>query len=285
MKKQYQSTSIKLISNRTVDKDVQSMFFPLNLMHFIILCPKYRIKHDIITPNSLISVFVSMIMTLIAILTFVHSSYVITLNISDHASVFLYWFNCAFVCFGFALNFMIGLNLTKSNVQFVLMFQKVHRFINNQSGFNQIIIWTWIIVIMVFSSYVIVLTYLYANMSAKFSKVYAAYFFIIFDVNIVYAIRVIRLLENKVVLWNIREFNPLEIENIRGAKYSYKVLQAYAEILECYDIFKHNFQAFVRILSLWDCFFLIFFYLILLIGFRPFSDTLLHYKSVHSRFD
>ena len=147
-----------------------------------------------ITPNSLISVFVSMIVTLIAILTFIHSSYVVTNNISlDHSTfVFLYWFNCTFVCFGFALNFIVGILLTKSNVKFVLMFQKVHRFLNNQSSFQHIIIWTWIIVIMVFSSYVIVLTYyLYANMGAPFSAVYASYFFNILDVNIIYAIRVI----------------------------------------------------------------------------------------------
>ena len=266
----------------TVDKNVQSMFLPLNLMDFIILSPKYRIKNDILTPNSFISVFVSMIATLIAILTFVHMTYVITIDISlEHTtSASLSFFNCTFVCFGFALNFMIGLILTKSNVQFVLVFQKVHRFMNNQAGFNNVIIWTWITVIMIFSSYVIVLTFLYANMGAPFNAVYAAYFYIIFDVNIIYAIRVIRFLEDKVVLWNIRAFNPLEIENMHGEIYGSRVLQAYAEILECYDIFKHNFQAFVRILSLQDCFFLIFYlahYTYTLIGFCLFPDTLLHY--------
>ena len=250
--------SIKLISNTTVDKDVQSMFLPLSLMHFIMLCPKYHIKNDIITSNSHISVFISMTATLMVILTFVHSAYVITINMSsDHTVVFLFWFNCTFVCLGFALNFMIGVILTNRNVQFVLMLQKVHRFINNQSSFKHIIIWTWIIVIMVFSSYIIVLTYLYANLGALFSAVYVSYFFIIFDFNIIYTVRIIRFLEQKVVLWNIREFNSLEIEDMHEGKYSSRVFEAYSEILECYEFFKHNFQVFVRILNRYTRLFLL----------------------------
>ena len=101
---------------------------------------------------------------------------------------------------------------------------------------------------MVFSSYVIVLTCLYVNMGAPFNAVYGSYFFIIFDINIISAIQVIRFLENKVILWNIRKFNPLEIENMYERKYSSRVLQSYAEILECYEIFNHNSQVFVRIL-------------------------------------
>ena len=245
---------VKLVSNDTVDKDVQSMLLPLNLMQNIIFYPKYRIKNGVITPNSLFSKIVSMIATLVFIFGFVHFSYtaLTTLKGLGHPTFMhvVSCYNCIFYCFGVVLNFMIELFRTKRNVQFVLKFQKVHRFINNQSGFNNIIIWTWIIVIVILSIYGIAFTYLNTKIASRFHSNCYVYILIVFDFNIVYITRILRFLENEVVLWNIRDFNPHEIENMHGGNYHNRALQAYVEIMQCYDMFKHIFQEFVSNLLL-----------------------------------
>ena len=244
----------KNISLNTVDKDVQSMLLPLDLMQNIMFYPKYRIKNNVITPNSLISKFVSMFATLGFMIAFVHCTYAVMCNHRSlgHTSFMYYNFlyNCIFYCFGISLNFVIELIRTNSNVQFVLKFQKVHRFINNKSSINQMIIWTWIIILQILSVYVIVYTYFYVKIGVPFYSTYAGYILVVFDFNVIYVMRVLRFLENKIVLWNIREFNTREIENAYGENYCNGAFQAYVEIIECYDIFKHNFQAFVSIILL-----------------------------------
>ncbi|PZC83178.1 hypothetical protein B5X24_HaOG200823 [Helicoverpa armigera] len=60
-----------------VDKDVQAMLFPLNLMQNVLLCPKYRIKNNIISPNSVISNVISLIATIGYIILFRLRNYLV----------------------------------------------------------------------------------------------------------------------------------------------------------------------------------------------------------------
>lgn len=240
---------VKDISNNKVNKDVQSMLMPLNLMQHIMFCPKYRIKDNVITPNSRISNFVSMIATVVFI-------YIFIFNMCEMISVeltgfnyFLCVYNGIYTSFGFVMNFMTGVIQTKSNVKFVLTFQNVHRFINNETSFNHIIIWNWIVVLGILGFDVIFTVYLHINIGFPFYSAYTAYLVIFFDCNIIYVIQIINCLENKVKLWNIRIYNSQDIEEVTcGQNYNTRLFQAYFEILQCYDIFKHTFQQFVSTL-------------------------------------
>ena len=263
---------VKLISNDAVDKDVQSMLLPLNLMHNIIFCPKYRIKDNVITPNSFITNFFAMIATLVYIFTFVHCTYLVTVNKEIHTrSTFMYYipfYNCFFYSFGLSMNFVNGVIRTKSNIQFVLMFQKVHRFINNESGFKHIIIWSWIIFLEVLSIYTIVFTYFQIQIGTLFS-VYAIYFLIIFDFNVIYFMRVMRLLENELDLWNIQHLNLHEREDKYEINYCTTMFQAYVDILKCYNSHKDSFQQFVSIC--YSCFYKIYLKQTCSLSFVPFQ--------------
>ena len=235
--------------NNKVDKNVQSMLFPLNLIQYIVFHPKYRIKNNVISPNSRIANFVSMVATLVSISAFIHCTYVGLTNKQSIARntvmVSIALFTCFFYSFGFTINFVIGLIQSKSNVKFVLTFQKVHRFINNDTDVNHINIWIWIDFLVVLVIYFIVFTYLQIKMGAPFSSAYTVYFLIIFDVNIIYVIRIIRLLTNKVDLWNSQHLNLPEREDIPEINCCTRLFQAYVDILECYNIHKDSFQQFV----------------------------------------
>ena len=245
-----QKRRVITILDNTVDKDVQSVLLPLNLMQHIILHPKYCIKHNVITANSIIAHFISMIAILIIILLFIYFNYNLYYYQNLGSTTFMYvigYYDFVYYSFGFTLNVVTGMVQTKKSVKFVLTFQKVHRVLNCEASLSNFIIWNWIIVIVAVGGHFFGL-FIYCELSGlPNSGLFICYANIIFDINILYAIRIMKLLENEVVLWSIYVLNPQQIEGIDGENHSRKVFQAYVDLLECYGIHKDCFQKFVSI--------------------------------------
>lgn len=235
--------------NNVVDDDVQSILLPLNLMQYIMVCPKYRIKNDLIFPNSSIFYFVSLLVTLlyISLLWYRNSTMVFFEDFMGamNFTYFISFFDCVFYSVGFTINYAVNLIQTKKFIKFVLTFQKVHRFLHNEYFTKSFIIWNWIIVILSISGYITVFSYFCININAPFYAMLVTYFFIFFDFNIIYAIRILKLLEHKVVLWNIQATENLETEDINQENYMKKMFQTYVDILESYNLQQVCTQQFV----------------------------------------
>ena len=235
--------------NNLVDKDVQKMLSPLNLMQYTMFCPKYRIKNNFITPNSLISNFVSMIVTVAFIFLFIFGTYFVNVNKYSlgYSTFIIISFNiaCVFFCIGFILNLVIGITQTRNNVQFVLIFQKVHKLFN-QDSVNHFIIWNLILGIVALGFYLIIFTCFFVQSGLPFYSVFYCYLAVVFDFNIIYAMRLIKLLENKMNQWNcfVTNFQKLDSHN-----FSTKEFKAFVDILTCYDLHKNSFQPLVSISS------------------------------------
>lgn len=230
--------------NNAVDKDVQSMVLPLNLMQYFIFCPKYRIKNNMITPNSLLSNCFSIIITLFYIFLTILCAYLYCSSkkqinsFSDISSIY----HCIFYCIGFVVHFVTGIIQTKKHVHFVLTFQKIHRMLKNETNFNYFIIWTWMLGIIALGFYVVHFTYIMFKINSSFFHIYNGYLLVIFDFNIIYAARVIQMLTKKIELWNFHVLNPRELQDKHGENYIKNMFDTYVHILECYDIFKICFR-------------------------------------------
>lgn len=240
-----QKTRVKNYLNNVVDIDVQSMLLPLNLMQYIMFCPKYRIINDCITPNSFISNVISIIVTLVFILLlvicFLNSIYFYK---RVYASTFGYmssYFDIFFYSFGLTINCVLGIIQSRKSTKFVICIQNVHRFIKNESILKHLIIWNWIIVVVVLCTNVCACIFIGTMNSIPFSSYYACFVLMIFDFNFIYAIRLIKLLENMVLLWSTKSG---DINSLRESDCE-KAFQAYVDILDCYTIFKDCFQLFV----------------------------------------
>ena len=230
--------------NSIVDKDVQSMLLPLNIMCF----PKYRIKSNAISPNSLIIRLVTMILILLFMCSCIYVTYAVSwhrasINYTSFVAISIY-FDCIFYCSGFALDFVLNILQAKKNIQFVLTFQEIHRFLNNETDFNQFIIWNWVLVIVALGFYAIFLYTFWMLLGLSYIALIASYTLVVFDLNTIYLSRILKLLESKVRLWNIKILNSQEIYGLdeNNAKI---IFQAYANILECYNIHKYCSQQFV----------------------------------------
>ncbi|PZC77045.1 hypothetical protein B5X24_HaOG200694 [Helicoverpa armigera] len=235
----------------TVNKNVQSMLLPLNLMQYLKFCPKYCIKNNFITPNSNVSKLISAIATL-ALILFLELCYY-KLVFHDHYDkekhyylLASYTFDSIYFSFGLITNCLDGIMCSKNNIQFVLIVQRIHTFLNIKRNFNHFTAYNWLTVISYISLYFTLITIYCIHLNLASSTIFY-YMFIIFYFNLIYAIRIIKLLENQVVLW-IQGLNCTQLENTYDKNCYKNLFQAYVDILQCYDIFKSCFQHFVSIL-------------------------------------
>ncbi|PZC77044.1 hypothetical protein B5X24_HaOG200693 [Helicoverpa armigera] len=253
----YCSVSTKktsLTMNSVLDKDVQSMLLPLNLMQYLTFCPKYRTKDNFIISTSRVSNVISVIGTLVLILSLELYYYKIVFidNISEkqyYRFMYSLIFDSIYLSFGFILNFMDGILGSKNNINFVLRLQGVHRFLtkgnNDKKRFKYFIICSWIIVISFVSVcfFSVPLTFIHTEF-----YIHIIYYLIIliFDINLIYATRIIKLLEHQVATW-IQVFSCNELDYLCEETLLKKLFRAYVDILQCYDIYKLCFQHFVSI--------------------------------------
>lgn len=242
----FNSYRVGIVLNELIDKDLQSMILPLNLMQMILMNPKYRIKNEMITPNNLFNKFVLLFGTITFIYAYV---YRVIHETDENLKIYQFvnfqhiatCYDLCYYCVGFVMNFLVNLLQTRKNVTLILTIQKVHRFLNDKTKFKSFINGNWIIVAIIFGFYVIFSIYNYIIYSEiPFYLFFTMFILVNFDANIVYAIRLIKLLEDKVVLLNDQVLNSNSVELCNE-----RLFQAYIQILKCYEIYKITFQQMV----------------------------------------
>ena len=153
-------------------------------------------------------------------------------------------FDCIFYCSGFVLDFVLNIMQAKKNIQFVLTFQEIHRFLNNETDFNQFVIWNWVLVIVALSFLAIFLYTFCTLLGLSYIALIAGFILVVFDLNTIYVTRILKVLESKMRLWKIK---TLFFQETYGLDENHVkiIFQAYANILECYNIHKYCSQQFV----------------------------------------
>ncbi|PZC77081.1 hypothetical protein B5X24_HaOG200731 [Helicoverpa armigera] len=241
-------TNVHLVFNNLLDKDVQSIFFPLNLMHYIVFCPKYTIKNNFIIPTSFIVKLISILGTLVFIsVTLYRNYYLFFYQESVTISPFMYYssyYDALFYSFGFSMNCLFGIFKSELIIRSIMTFQNIHRYLNNESNTRRNIILNWTYVIVTFVGYFSIYTYFYSQLSNSYNLT-NAFFLVSFDINAVLAIRSLNLLEDKISLWNVSICKNQELENVNDRNYAKKMYQAYVNVLECYETLKTLSRSFV----------------------------------------
>uniref|UniRef100_A0A2H1W7R4 SFRICE008188.2 n=1 Tax=Spodoptera frugiperda TaxID=7108 RepID=A0A2H1W7R4_SPOFR len=232
-------------SNNFIDKDVQRILQFLNILQRATFCPKYSIKNNYIVPNSYISIIFSIIgMFLLSMLLISRSYYLISehfvLPVTSFITKGLY-FDSIYYPFGFFINFLNGIIQSRNNINFVLTFQKVHRFLNTSP--KHFIIWNWlsaasIVGVFIFIQYML---FIMAGFDLFLINVVCALY--VFDVNLIYAFRTIRLLEIKLELWKCKMLAGFE--DVHRESECRKMFEVYADILQCYHVHKVCFQHYI----------------------------------------
>lgn len=242
---------IDILASNFLDKDVQSMLLPLNLMQILSLNPKYNIKNNFINPNNISDKFILLCGIVIFLTSNVYRIVEILLddNMKRYIRIeFLYFASCldfSFFCLGFITNFIINFIRTKETVKFILIFQEVHRYLHNQARVKLFILRTWFCIGLLFGYYVLVIFYEYLMyLNPPWNVTFNLVIQITLDFNLIYAMRLIKLLTDKVDLWNRKLL--LSHKNGSNKRRCKIMFQAYVQIMKCYKIYKNIFQQSVR---------------------------------------
>ncbi|PZC77048.1 hypothetical protein B5X24_HaOG200697 [Helicoverpa armigera] len=234
-----------------VDKDVQTMLWPLNLIENILLCPKYCIKNNIIKFNSLTCILVSVIGFIICESLRLYRIYNLhfdyfTRNFNNIKYIMAY-VDFVLFSFGFFIVYFVNIFHMKYNVLFVLKFQNIHRFLNEKKYFMRYIIFYRISVVIIPIFFTGVILYSFLRHSVTVMDCICAISLICFDTNYVYAIRMMKLLKSKVDLWNIQIGQLQKLDQDEKVICCNKMLEAYKNILDCLDLYKTVFQPLVSL--------------------------------------
>ncbi|PZC77067.1 hypothetical protein B5X24_HaOG200717 [Helicoverpa armigera] len=249
------------ILNNQLDKDVQSILFPLNLLQFIVLNPKCHIKNSFINPNNSFNKVILFFGMIIYVSAYIYRVLEITLDVNLRAYgtlSFLYiasYFDFAFYSTGFILNSIINFCKTKDMVNLILMYQDVNRFLKDKSNFRWSVIRSWIYVALIIGFYVFTMLFMSV---APFHIVFNLIILISLDSNIIYTIILLKLLTEKVVVWNSAILKVHK--NGCSTSYCTKMFDVYVDIFSCYNLIKDMFQQPVSLLKFFSTTFLIYYY-------------------------
>ncbi|PZC77065.1 hypothetical protein B5X24_HaOG200715 [Helicoverpa armigera] len=247
-----------------IDKNLQTMLFPLNLMQNMMFFPKYSIYNNNIRSNSLLSNFVSLCTTIAVISLHLYRSYKLySDNIIREFINILYitsYFDIILTCIGFTINFIVSVYQSKNNVLFILKLQKVHTFLNGEQQFKRFMYRNWMFLVFEFLYFTFGLCFFCVKLNLPKYDYFCSLTALCFDVNLVYAIRMIKLLSDKVELWNIEAQKLLQLNYVDIESHCQKMFDAYVHILECYDLFQCSYQQLIMFNSV-QFFFHFLFYL------------------------
>lgn len=231
----------------TVDKDVQSVLYPLNLMQIFVFNPKYCMKNNFIKPNNRFYKFLLIFGLMMVLSCYINRVIGIAIddNIWRYIKIkflsFASLFDFAYYGAGFIMNVILNFLHSKKIIAFVLTFQEVHRFLSSEASFKWSVRRNWINVSLIFGFYFVTLIFMAVLYNQPPWYVVLNLMFLIgLDTNIVYTISSIKLLADKVGLWNVRVLQTLREE---GENLDCDIMfEAYVQILKCYDICKDLFQ-------------------------------------------
>ncbi|PZC77047.1 hypothetical protein B5X24_HaOG200696 [Helicoverpa armigera] len=231
----------KPVMKKLIDKDLQSMLLPINLMQNILLSPQYRIKDNLIKTNTLTAILVSFCGVMISIFAFLLRICLTSEAIKQYYSSLYIVSKIELVLYstGFIINYISVLRSNK-NVLFILKVQDIHRFVNDGIYLKRLIVCNWISVILIFSFDFTIIIYAWVKLELRFYNLICGVSVICFDINFIYAIIFLKLLRNQAELWNIRLKNFSGQSN--GESVCRSMFEAYDNILKCYEMYKDYFQ-------------------------------------------
>lgn len=242
------------ISNNTLEKDLKSAVIPMHIMLIVFFCAKYTIWNHKITPNSIqYSIF-----SILATLTILGICFyfMIGFSFTEHLTGFkyfqylnkLYVFILLFI--GTSLNCSINLIHRRSNVVLVLKIQNVFRNLKINEVFKGFICNNWICVIFLNGfhiTWVFYSSYNYELNVISYGISIMSYFFVSFDMTLLYAAKMMKLLTKSLNNWIKNVKMAKCIDNFENERYWNKMFEIYMEIMDIYEYIEKTIQQMVTV--------------------------------------
>ena len=228
-----------------IEKYLQSILKPFNIMQALFFCAKYKLEEDLIIQNSL-SYYIR---SAVGIIFYICGSFGVlfastyTTYTKKHPDLMLFGNINDIVVFvsGILLDFYTNITQKRNNVLLVSSIQNVHSILKiNGNIFKRFIIFNWIYVIALIVFHILWIFYYCSFFSGlSLSDIIESCLHICFDINIVYTAMVMKLNTKTVTVW---------VENVQNAKcnkderFWNSYFKAYVEILKSYQLIETTVQ-------------------------------------------
>lgn len=222
--------------NNAIDKEIQSLLLPLDLLQNIMLLPKYSIRDNFIYPNSMVLKYIGLCAAIVYSASGAYRTYGFyndrIIRVYFEGTYIMSYLDFLFYAGRYFMIYNLNVVQTNSNVSFVLRYQKIHRFFKNSTYIKCFNFWSWFSVIFIVFWLIFILATLLVTRAPFYLIIYFT-FVILFDLCSIHASRLITLLKNSVVLLNV-EIKSLEYTRVDQGHCN-KLWKTYLNILKCYD--------------------------------------------------
>ncbi|PZC79300.1 hypothetical protein B5X24_HaOG200997, partial [Helicoverpa armigera] len=249
-----------MLPNTEIDKEMQGIVKSFNFVLHLFFSSKYCLRRNNVYPRG----------TKYRFMTVLHTSFLNGLNvfrayrdssIGVTVNDFMRIMNCCYdfvQMYAFILLFILDFVHKQNHVLLILAIQTINRSFDLSKSIRSFIIWNWIVlfITLCLESYMHIVYYaIYAH--SRFSDVIpdciCDFMFISFNVNYIFATRIIILL--KIYLDEWVKFILILNEREENNEYCLKLLEIYENIMQAYNLAKTVFKNLISVSHTLDLFF------------------------------
>lgn len=231
-----------------INKQLQSILKPINILHTFLSSNKYKIRDNVITPNSFRDCFLSLIPVLIIISCSIYSlklTYTTfpsgTLNLVIRTSYTISVVSDGIVS---CLNYLANVKNRQNNVLLISKLLNPGMLFKINGKKHLIINWASIVTVICF--YILFdLYFWYSIEGLNVVDIIITTYFITFDLNLIYVTRLLNLLSCYLESWiqDVKSFGyTAEVDN---EIYWIKMFDVFSDVLEAYKLIQKTFEKLV----------------------------------------
>ena len=240
----------EFLLNNKLDKDIQRIIQPFNIIFSVFFSSKYKIRNSYITPCDkkyqiilfVINVFFS-VWSIYNMVIDKSSNYYMNMFFNSSASFVIYLFSILSFYSIYILLLICNIVYSRTNISLILKIQEIHKSINiTKNSVQSFVIGNWISFALLFCISITSITCFYM----LFTHIYFLEFVIqilciTFDFNLVHYTCLIILLRKYLEAWILLVINYEE----QSCEYCHKLFKIYENIFEAFKLYKTCFRVLV----------------------------------------
>ncbi|XP_063897712.1 uncharacterized protein LOC135118775 [Helicoverpa armigera] len=237
----------EVLLDNFIEKDLQSLLKPLNIMYSVFICAKYSIRDNFITSNNFLYNFTGVFTTGLFLCISVYRI-CSTLSSKRIEYVIFEWntiFNFMSYSLGLIMNYIINIRFSDKNIQLVVKVQSVLRVLKmNRKDLTCLLVYNWSGVLAINALIVGSIAYMMYIFFPHVDILDVIYFYstIVFDVNIMYSLFVTNFSRKALCSW----INDVLQSGDDSDFYWNRIFNVYLNMLDIYTTLEVVFQYSVR---------------------------------------
>ena len=245
--------SNEVFLKNVIETDLHSLLRPLNLMHDAFLYAKYSIRDNVISSNTYLYNFLTVFCILLFWCYDLYHLISVFIQISEQWGIYKWFYRLSntfdwfvYLC-GHLMNSFLNIVQSNFNIILVLKIQHVIRDLQINSKKLKCFTasnWTWVTSLnIIWICYVISFFCVFPNIALV--DCISLYTCIVFDVNVIYALTLLKLLEKMTRVWIAEVLRTRNMEESEREEYWKLMFNVYMNILQIYTIIEMTFRQLV----------------------------------------